>query len=223
MVEEEGKSMAGFKNKIEISAIKVDVFFSKIILLLIVVCIFPVYSIYKVNAQDRINLLEDERYFKDALIREPSNPDIHYDLGKVYLYLNKFSEAIEEFKQVVYLNPEDAEAFMELGILFYQQNRLKIAESYFNKSIALNSKNSYSWYRLAMVQTDLCRSEEAIESLKKSLELTSEKEHKTKILFYIGTLQLNLRKKIEALKTADDIATFSLSLAEQLRELAAMN
>ena len=186
---------------------------------------FTLYPKLTIYAQyGFLTLLEDEAFFKEKLKSDPNNPDLHFNLATCYSLMGNYAQALSEYKQTVFLKPDDSVALRELGNLYrMQSNKLRLAELNLKKSIAINPKDSIAWQELAFIQSDLCRSAEAIESLQASLKLNNSIENSSFSLFYIGVLQLNLRKKDEALKTAEQLEKFNSDLASQLREMAAMN
>jgi len=69
----------------------------------------------------------------------PDNPDIHYNLGILYLKRNDYFDAAQEFMQAVRLNPQDAEACYNLGILYeIFLNDKKMAVFYYRKYLEIN-------------------------------------------------------------------------------------
>ena len=69
----------------------------------------------------------------------PGNPDIHYNLGILYLRRNDYFDAAQEFMQAVRLNPQDADACYNLGILYeIFLNDKKMAVFYYRKYLEIN-------------------------------------------------------------------------------------
>ncbi|MBR4329632.1 MAG: tetratricopeptide repeat protein [Candidatus Riflebacteria bacterium] len=187
------------------------------------VAFFTLYPNFRIYAQDGLNLLQDEEYFKQELKKKPENADLHYNLAIVYKRMGNFSKALDEYKQAVFYKPDDSEAMRELAAIYrMQSNKLQLSEILLKKCLAINPEDCYAWKELAFVQSDLCRSAEAVESLKNSIKYDDSEENLKFSLFYMAILQLNQHKKAEALDTAERLTKIDSDLASQVRVIADM-
>ncbi len=108
--------------------------------------------------------------------------DAQYQLGTIYLYYNKFNEALTEFKQSSYLY-DSLNVYSEyiavqnaIGSCFYQIGQHKIAEEYFNTVYQYAQKNNDSlmlYYSLNNLAAVMQSTEQlkAIGYYKKALEI----------------------------------------------------
>ncbi|HIE50925.1 MAG TPA: tetratricopeptide repeat protein [Armatimonadetes bacterium] len=62
-------------------------------------------------------------FYERALELEPDNPDVHTDLGVMYLQLGEVEKARAHFKQAQTLNPQHPQSLFNLGVVYYQQGK----------------------------------------------------------------------------------------------------
>lgn len=79
------------------------------------------------------------KYYQEALVQEPDNPKIHYNMGRVRYRLEKYDEAISEFQL----------GFLEKDRRFHANVLYNIANSYFKKGQLDPAIESYKTSLLA--------------------------------------------------------------------------
>jgi tetratricopeptide (TPR) repeat protein len=66
---------------------------------------------------------ESEKYYRQALVAMPGEPDLHRALGQTLLDQQKFGEAETEFHAALIVNPQNADAIRGLSSSLYLQKR----------------------------------------------------------------------------------------------------
>jgi Flp pilus assembly protein TadD len=78
---------------------------------------------------------EAVRLYKEALALEPSDSDLHNNLGTVYEEAGRLEEAEEAYRQASTLSPEDSMPYYNLGTLYEGQGRMSEAIEAFQKCL----------------------------------------------------------------------------------------
>lgn len=99
----------------------------------------------------------------EALRRDPSNPEWHYELGRVYLSMNALSEAWGHFSTADTLAPNHPQILFQLGNVAAAQQKPIEAIAYFTRSIAIEETGE-TWFNLGNAQRQLGKPQEALRS-----------------------------------------------------------
>lgn len=107
------------------------------------------------------NYAEAEKSYIEIAEREPSEPYVHFDLGRAYERNRKIKEAISEYLKATELNPAFAASHLRLGILYARtgdiesaEQRFKTAESIYETSMNGEGKTEVIFQRgLAYLNT----------------------------------------------------------------------
>ncbi len=121
-------------------------------------------------------------YLSKAIKIEPSNPHNHFQLGLLYIRLNDYSTAIEEYKRALNLKFISPTIYFNMGYAYAKLKDYKRAEEVFIKSINLNPpyKNE-ALFNLAVVQNLHGKNIAALKNLKRILKTNSDNK-KAKLL-----------------------------------------
>ncbi|MCD6583063.1 MAG: tetratricopeptide repeat protein [Candidatus Omnitrophica bacterium] len=93
------------------------------------------------------------RLYARVLRKYPTDADLYYNLGVIYLKKADYLSAAEEFKRAILLDPSDADAYYNLGVIY---------ENFLNdKEKAISHYQSY---------LKLCTSEEEKREIKRWIE-----------------------------------------------------
>lgn len=76
----------------------------------------PPYYLAQIYHQKYQQLDDAERYYAEALKRDPTNAQFHYRYGTILAELGKHSEAVDELQDAVKDNPTFAKAWFRLGV-----------------------------------------------------------------------------------------------------------
>jgi len=95
--------------------------------------------------QEKGNILDDEGKFNEAIVEykksleySPNDPATLFNLGVVYLKVNKPGEAAAVFEKVIKITPDDVEAYNLLGLAYRGDKREADAQKAWKKSLSLN-------------------------------------------------------------------------------------
>jgi superkiller protein 3 len=101
----------------------------------------------------------------------PTNPDLHVELGKLYFHANRLDEAMAAFHQAVALNPNSAPAFNWIGRIFENKGQAEEAIKAFQRSIDLDPKSPDAYFGMGIVNYDqLADYEAAVDAIQKGME-----------------------------------------------------
>ena len=76
-----------------------------------------VYQRKGTGSRRRGSLHEATKYYEKSIEKNPNNAGAHYDLGRCYITLAKFTESEKEYKKALQLNPDNELVWMDLGTL----------------------------------------------------------------------------------------------------------
>jgi Ca-activated chloride channel family protein len=93
------------------------------------------------------SLYEKERYeealesYQEALVIEPDNPKIHYNMGRAFYQLEDYQETLSEFQLGLLSKDRDFQAwnFYNIGNTYFRGNQLDAAIEAYQRSLILNS------------------------------------------------------------------------------------
>jgi len=124
-------------------------------------------------------------FFKKIIAINKSIPDVHNNLGLVYINLKNYEKAAESFNQAIKLKPKFSIAFSNLGIAYDKMGNYKMSEESYKKSILIDKKNIIAYYNLGNLykdQDDLINAEKYYKSV---IDLKPDMLHAYKNLFFI--------------------------------------
>ncbi|MDX2085270.1 MAG: tetratricopeptide repeat protein [Candidatus Melainabacteria bacterium] len=80
------------------------------------------------------------QYYQEALSFDRENPDIYFNLGKLYAVQQQRNSAIEHFESALALNPEDDHTLFELGALYDLDGRSAEAVTLYERCLTKNPR-----------------------------------------------------------------------------------
>jgi len=83
--------------------------------------------------------------FQAAMVIDPSDAQIHYDLGLAYKFKDRVNDAIAELTRAGELDPTLQDPPYTLGILYMQIGKLDLAAVELKKAVALRPDNGDAW------------------------------------------------------------------------------
>ena len=96
---------------------------------------------------------------------DPDNPEVHYNLGWLYLQTGRREDAADSLRQAVNLKPGHAKALHDLGILHAQAGSWEQASTSLRKAIEANPEFPEAHYSLGLIyaqQEDFKQAEESL-------------------------------------------------------------
>lgn len=109
--------------------------------------------------------------FKQGLLFDPEQKDIHNALGFCYLSIGKYQEAIAAHRTYVQLAPNEPNAHDSLGLSYIEVGRYQEAEAAFEQAQALNPEFHFAKLHLGDLYFQLGRYREAVEQYRRFLTL----------------------------------------------------
>ncbi len=106
------------------------------IILLFIGCSATIYDEGK-SEMDKGDFKQAISKFKDALLTEPENPDIHRELGIAYYKSNDYSNAISSFNKALQINADDGFSIFYLGLTYEALPDYDNALKYYTNYITL--------------------------------------------------------------------------------------
>jgi len=134
--------------------------------------------------------------YTQALDLAPGLPELHINIGSVFLACGQPAKALKHFQRTVHLRPDFAEAHYNLGIVQARLKRLEKAIESYGKSISLKPDFQPAHFNLANVYTKLDRPELAMKHYLAVLKLNP--QH-FKALTRLGTLVHQLGRSDQAI------------------------
>lgn len=123
------------------------------------------YGLGVVSAQR--NLMDDAiGCFLRADAEVPDSPEINHNLGKAFLQVHDYSNAIKRLQRVLILNPEAVDAWNDLGNAFRAAKRLEDSIVAYQRAIKLAPHSALARYNSAIALSDAGLFDQAIEAFK---------------------------------------------------------
>lgn len=96
-------------------------------------------------------------YFQDALLDDPENPQLHFDVGTVQYKKQKYEEALQSFEKAILTQDVKLQqlAYYNQGNTYYQLNKYQEAIQSFKKALDLDPNDQDAKYNLELVRARL--------------------------------------------------------------------
>lgn len=136
------------------------------------------YSFNEVDKNKRIAMQEEAAlHFKRAIEIYPKFSNLHFDLGRTYLLLNKLDEALLAFKEAAKLDTTYSESFNNVAAIYQQKGMNKEAIEYYKKSLEIYKFNpliytnlSFIYFQTGDFESSLNISREALTHIPNNIE-----------------------------------------------------
>ncbi len=146
-----------------------------------------------------------------------------YNLGLIYLKMERYDEAVESFKQCLALKPDYAYAWFQIGLAYFNQKKYRDAVEPYKKYVELSPDDQYGWQSLGITYMNIAVSnkdpklfESALEPMQKAVELNPENGS---ALYNLGIIFVNLKDYLSARNIQKTLQGVDPALAERLRKL----
>ncbi len=114
---------------------------------------------------------EAVRQFRKAVEKHPSDPTLHYNLGKAYDQLGRGKEAIDAYKQAIRIKPDFAWAHFSLGFAYGKLGRWQQSIDACKQAIRIIPDDAEAHYYLGFAYHELGRTQEAIDAIKQAIRI----------------------------------------------------
>jgi len=108
---------------------------------------------------------------KETIKSSAKSDKVFFDLGVLYYYQGKFSDAEVAFKKAIELNAKNARAYLSLGIVYSRQRRIAEAEEALKRSIEIDSDIDEAYIELGKLHMRQGKFSDAENSLRRAVEL----------------------------------------------------
>lgn len=100
---------------------------------------------------------EANNKYRDALVNNPENPVIHFNIGNAQYKKKKFEEAIKDFEKSISADDINmqAQAYYNMGNTLYRMNKLPESILMYTQSLKLNPEDEDAKYNLEFVRAKL--------------------------------------------------------------------
>ena len=113
--------------------------------------------------------------FEEGIQQDPTNADLHFNLGTVYDKLNRFDEVVQEMERTLTLEPEHADALNYLGYSYADRGvQVEQAVELTQRAVKLKPNNGYYIDSLGWALFKVGRSDEALVTINRALSLVSD-------------------------------------------------
>jgi Flp pilus assembly protein TadD len=138
---------------------------------------------------------EAEAAYKELLVKSPSVPEVHYNLGYVYAKKNNAAAAEAALLKAIELKPDYAEAYAALAEHYQTTGQGEKASQLLAKAVADNPKDGKLQFTLGVFHLNAAKTEEAQAAFQKAAELDP---GNAEVYFRLGTLAVGQNKVAEA-------------------------
>ena len=170
--------------------------------------------------------VEAREALEEAILDDPKNPTVLYNLGMCYTEIGKFDAAVNTLRQSIQHQSDDSNAFVALGYALAKLDNNDEAKQYFNKALAIDPNNSFALRNLGGLEAKVKDFIPALQHLKKAFEINPNDPNTN---YGLGLLYLELGdisnadkhfKKVVELNTPANIVDLA---KDKLREIAVQN
>jgi tetratricopeptide (TPR) repeat protein len=138
---------------------------------------------------------EAEAAYKEMLVKTPSVPEVHYNLGFVYAKKKDAAAAEAAYLKAIELKPDYVEALMALAEVYQDGGKADKAKELLTRAAAGNPNDGRIQFNLGIFHLNGGRSEEAQAAFQKAAELDP---GNAEVHFHLGTLAVGQNKVDEA-------------------------
>ncbi|MDA2933428.1 sulfatase-like hydrolase/transferase [Acidobacteria bacterium AH-259-D05] len=108
---------------------------------------------------------------KQVLIEDPKIAVAHYMLGRNYMKLKRYIQALEEFRETLKLTPDYVEAAYQLALAYANLDQFDDAITGFRRVTQMNSQYYKAYHQLAAAQLRRDQVEEAVRNLETAVRI----------------------------------------------------
>ena len=123
--------------------------------------------------------------------------DVLHRLGRSYLKLNKYKEAIKVYTRALELIPDNEYYNKDLGICYYELGEYQKSEEYLSKAVSINNQNIAIHKELAKLRIAQAKYDKALEQISTAMALSKEQDYNSEgeLEYYRAIIYFKLEKK----------------------------
>jgi len=150
------------------------------------------------------------------LIKLNPNSEINvYNLGIMYMKLERFDEAIQAFQEVLAIRPDYAYAYYNIGFCYSKQKKQNEYIQAFEKFVELDPENADGWFNIGVGYMVLKQFSKALKPLQKTVEL---RPNYGVALYNLAITYLNLKDNYSAKDIYNKLTAIDPDLAQKLKK-----
>lgn len=138
-----------------------------------------------------------------------------YNLGIMYLKLQRYDEAVGAFRQALALKPDYASAMYNIGYSYSLAKKYKESIQGFEKYTQLAPEDPLGWLNVGIGYMQLKNFEAALEPMRKSVEL---KPDNASAQFNLAIVYINLKDTYSAREVHKTLQGLDAGLADRLKK-----
>ena len=168
-----------------------------------------VYYDFGVFALDEGNLNEAEKYFLQAMSKEPDNPYCNQFLGKTYFQMGRFDDALRYTEKAWHLNPSLPGLGYDRGMAYYKTGNYEQAETIFSTLYQKEPDNALAVYYAGMSCFKQQQFRDALQYLNIAAEMNMSIRDNS--YYFAGLCYQQLGETEKAIDKLDYVAEFATS------------
>lgn len=145
---------------------------------------------------------------------DPNNSDAIYNLGFMYIKMEKYDEAIEAFNKVIEIRPDMEYAYIQIGFCYNKMKKYKESVAIYEKLVKVSPNNADGWYSIGINNMLQKKFSPAIDPLLKAIELRPDSGN---AYYNLSICYLNLKDNYSARDVYEKLKTIDPSLAQKLK------
>ncbi len=126
------------------------------------------------KAKEEKDLDKKIAYYNNAIKIDDQNPWSLNDRGQVFLYLEKYEDAMKDFKRVIAVDPLFIDGYNNIAIVYEKTDKLQKALAYFTLAIEKKADRPLYYSNRGLLYDKLERYDEALSDYEKALEIDPE-------------------------------------------------
>lgn len=138
---------------------------------------------------------EAEAAYKELLVKSPSVPEVHYNLGYVSVRKKDATAAEAAYLKAIELKPDYVEAYVALAELYQAGGNSVKATELLARAVADNPQDGRLQFNLGIFHLNAGRNQEAQTAFQRAVELDP---GNPEVHFHLGTLAVGQNKVAEA-------------------------
>ena len=89
--------------------------------------------------------------FRRALVIEPENPLLWFNLGIAQQKTGEYEEAIESFHRAIMIDDNLAGAWVSIGLIYYEMEHFELAEECYKSALIRDKNDPKTWNNLGVL------------------------------------------------------------------------
>jgi tetratricopeptide (TPR) repeat protein len=156
---------------------------------------------------------EAEAAFKEILVKNPSVPEVHYNLGFLYTQKKDWPAAEAAFLKAVEIKPNYGEAYVALAKAYQDSGQAAKAMEVMSKAAASNQEDPKVQFNLGVFHLNSGKTEEAAAAFQKAATLDP---GNAEVHYHLGTLAVGQNKIPDAIAHLEKYLSMSPTNAQNV-------